>query len=66
MIKCLHQNVGQPHYIMIANKLLQNMAELKHLETQCQVRITFNTKLRSDKIQVMFAVIQIRIFYLTA
>jgi hypothetical protein len=50
--KCMfmshHQNTGQNHNFMMANKSFENVAKFGHLKQMWQIRIAFTKKFKAD------------------
>jgi hypothetical protein len=48
VVMSCHQNAGQNHHFLTANKSLKNVTKFKYLEQQQYIKITFMKKLRAD------------------
>jgi hypothetical protein len=64
MVMFSHQNTGQDHNLLIANKSSENVASFNYLGTKITIKMAFTKKLRSDLIQEMLANILFIIFCL--
>jgi hypothetical protein len=61
-----HQSARQIHDIRRGNKWFQNVAQFRYWKRLQQIKALFRSKLRGDQIQVLFAAIQPRTFFLVA
>jgi hypothetical protein len=43
-----HQNIGQNHNLLTANKSFENVAKFKTWEQEQQIKLAFTKKLRAD------------------
>jgi len=60
VFRFIHQNSGQDHNVLIADKSFENVAMFKYLGTTIRIKIAFTKTLRTDPIQGMLDTILFR------